>query len=90
MEIADRVQELGIETRAGVHTGECEVIDGKYGGLTVTIGARVAATAGPSEVRVSQTVKDIVAGSGLRFEAAGEHELKGVPDEWRLYAVVAD
>ena len=90
MEIADRVRELGIEIRAGVHTGECEVIDGKYGGLTVTIGARVAATAGPSEVRVSQTVKDIVAGSGLRFQEAGEHELKGVPDEWRLYAVVAD
>ncbi len=88
MEIADRVRGLGIEVRAGVHTGECEVIDGKCGGLTVSIGARVAATAGPSEVRVSQTVKDIVAGSGFRFQEVGEHELKGVPDRWRLYRVV--
>ncbi len=88
MEIVDRVRDLGIEIRAGVHTGECEVIDGKCGGLTVSIGARVAATAGPSEVRVSQTVRDIVAGSGLRFQDAGEHELKGVPDRWRLYRVV--
>ena len=77
-----------MEIRAGVHTGECEVIDGKIGGIAVTIGARIAATAGASEVRISQTVKDLVAGSGLVFEDAGEHELKGVPDRWRLYRVV--
>jgi class 3 adenylate cyclase len=64
------------------------VIDGKFGGLTVSIGARVAALAGPSRVVVSSTVKDLVAGSGLVFEDAGEHELKGVPDRWRLYRVV--
>jgi class 3 adenylate cyclase/pimeloyl-ACP methyl ester carboxylesterase len=88
-EIVQRVRPLGIEVRAGLHTGECEVIDGKYGGLTVTIGARVAARADPSVVLVSQTVKDLVAGSGLHFSDAGEHELKGVPDRWRLYRVDA-
>jgi class 3 adenylate cyclase len=90
LDIALRVQELGIEVRAGVHTGECEIVDGKCTGIAVSIGARVASTAGPSEVRVSQTVKDLVAGSGLTFENAGEHELKGVPDRWRLYAVASD
>jgi class 3 adenylate cyclase len=84
------VRELGIEVRAGVHTGECEVVDGKCTGLTVSIGARVASTAGPSEVRVSQTVKDLVAGSGLSFRDLGEHQLKGVFERWRLYAVLAD
>jgi class 3 adenylate cyclase len=87
-QVVDAVRALGIEIRAGVHTGECELIEGKPGGLTVSIGARVAAEAGPSEVMVSQTVKDLVAGSGLTFEDAGEHELKGVPDRWRLYRVV--
>ncbi len=87
-EVAHKVRDLGIEIRAGVHTGECELIDDKIGGLAVTIGARVAATARPSEVRISQTVKDLVAGSGLSFEDGGEHELKGVPDRWRLYQVV--
>jgi class 3 adenylate cyclase/pimeloyl-ACP methyl ester carboxylesterase len=87
-EIVDRVPDLGIQIRAGVHTGECELIDGKVGGLAVSIGARVASEAGPSEVMVSQTVKDLVAGSGLVFEDAGEHELKGVPDRWRLYRLV--
>jgi len=87
LDIAGRVPELGIEIRAGIHTGECEVIDGKVGGLAVSIGARVAAKAGPSEVLVSQTVRDLVAGSGLTFEDAGEHELKGVPDRWHLYRV---
>ena len=87
-EVAAGVRDLGIEIRAGVHTGECEVIDGKCGGLTVSIGARVSAIAGPSEVVVSQTVKDLVAGSGLTFDDAGEHELKGVPDRWHLYRVV--
>ncbi len=88
-EVAGRVRDLGIEIRAGVHTGECELIDDKPGGIAVSIGARVSALAGPSEVVVSQTVKDLVAGSGLAFEDAGEHELKGVPDRWHLYRVVA-
>jgi pimeloyl-ACP methyl ester carboxylesterase/class 3 adenylate cyclase len=83
--IVDAVTPLGIEVRARVHTGEVETIDGKVGGMAVVIGARVGASAGTSEVLVSQTVKDLVAGSGLTFEDAGEHELKGVPDRWRLY-----
>ena len=87
LEVAERVRDLGIEIRAGVHTGECEVIEGKCGGLTVSIGARVASNAGPGEVLVSQTVKDLVAGSGLSFEEHGVHALKGIPDEWGLYAV---
>jgi class 3 adenylate cyclase len=87
-EVIARVRDLGIEIRAGVHTGECELIDGKCGGLAVSIGARVATTAPPSSIIVSQTVKDLVAGSGLAFEDAGEHQLKGVPDRWRLYRVV--
>jgi class 3 adenylate cyclase len=86
--VVERVRELGIEIRVGVHTGECEVIDGKCAGLTVSIGARVASNAEPSEVLVSRTVKDLVAGSGLAFEDRGEHELKGVPDRWHLYRVV--
>ncbi len=86
--IVSAVAGLGIEVRAGVHTGEVETIDRKVGGMGVVIGARVGASAGPSEVFVSQTVKDLVAGSGLSFEDAGEHELKGVPDRWRLYRVV--
>jgi class 3 adenylate cyclase len=86
-EIVGEVRSLGIQVRAGVHTGECEVIDGKAGGLPVTIGARVMAKATASEVLVSQTVKDLTAGSGIAFEDAGEHELKGVPDRWRLYRV---
>jgi class 3 adenylate cyclase len=88
LEVIERVRELGIEIRVGVHTGECEVIDGKCAGLTVSIGARVASNAEPSEVLVSRTVKDLVAGSGLAFEDRGEHELKGVPDRWHLYRVV--
>ncbi|MGZ8595788.1 MAG: adenylate/guanylate cyclase domain-containing protein [Actinomycetota bacterium] len=83
------VQDLGIEVRAGLHTGECEQIGDKVGGIAVNIGARVAARAGASEVLVSQTVKDLTAGSGLEFEDAGEHDLKGVPDRWRLYRVVS-
>jgi pimeloyl-ACP methyl ester carboxylesterase/class 3 adenylate cyclase len=86
--ILDAVAPLGIEVRAGVHTGEVETIDGKVGGMAVVIGARVGASAGPSEVLVSQTVKDLVAGSGLTFEDVGEYELKGVPDRWRLYRVI--
>jgi class 3 adenylate cyclase/pimeloyl-ACP methyl ester carboxylesterase len=86
-EIIENVRPLGLEIRAGVHTGECRIIDGKVGGIAVVTGARVAHTAGPSEVRVSQTVKDLVAGSGLTFDDAGEHDLKGVPGRWRLYVV---
>jgi class 3 adenylate cyclase/pimeloyl-ACP methyl ester carboxylesterase len=86
-EITRLVRDIGVEVRAGLHTGECEVVDGKVAGLTVTIGARVAALAGPSQVFVSQTVKDLVAGSGVTFLDAGQHTLKGVPDTWRLYRV---
>ena len=85
--IVEHVRELGLEVRAGLHTGECEVVDGKVAGIAVHTGARVAAQAGPSEVLVSSTVRDLVAGSGLRFEDRGAHELKGVPGEWRLFAV---
>jgi class 3 adenylate cyclase len=86
--IVQAVRPLGIEVRAGVHTGEVETIDGKVGGIAVSTGARVAALANASEVLVSQTVKDLVAGSGLLFEDRGARELKGVPGEWHLYAVV--
>ena len=74
--------------RAGLHTGECELLEGKVAGIAVVIGARVAGEAGSGEVLVSQTVKDLVAGSGLAFEERGATELKGVPGEWRLYAAV--
>jgi class 3 adenylate cyclase len=82
------VQPLGLEIRAGVHTGEVDTTGEKVRGIAVTIGARVAAQAGPSEVFVSRTVKDLVAGSGLIFEDIGEHELKGIPDRWQLYRVL--
>ncbi|MEA2557386.1 MAG: hypothetical protein QOG88_924 [Actinomycetota bacterium] len=85
--IVAAVRPLGIEVRVGVHTGEVETIAGKTGGLAVIIGSRIGAAAGASEVLASQTVKDLVAGSGLLFEDAGEHELKGVPDRWHLYRV---
>ena len=89
LDIGARVRDLGIEIRAGVHVGECTLIDGKVSGLPVTIGARIAARAVASEVLVSQTVKDLVPGSGLLFEDTGDHELKGVPDRWHLYRVVS-
>jgi class 3 adenylate cyclase len=85
--IVEQVQSLGLELRAGIHTGECERMEGKLGGIAVPIGARIMSLAGAGEVLVSSTVKDLVAGSGLEFEDRGTHELKGVPDEWRLYAV---
>jgi class 3 adenylate cyclase len=85
--ISESVRELGLEIRAGLHTGECEVMDGKVGGIAVHIGARVAREAQPGEVLVSSTVKDLVAGSGLRFRDRGSAALQGVADEWRLYAV---
>jgi len=83
----DQVSGLGIIVRAGLHTGECRTIDGKIGGLAVSIGARVTSLAGGSEILLSQTVKDLVAGSGLEFAERGEHELKGVPRTWKVYAV---
>jgi class 3 adenylate cyclase len=88
--IVDAVRPLGIEIRAGVHTGEVALEGDDVSGLGVAIGARVGALAGPSEVLVSSTVKDLTAGSGLTFEDAGDHQLKGVPDRWHLYRVVAE
>ena len=85
--ITDAVSTLGLGVRAGLHTGECELLDGKVAGISVALGARVASKAAPGEVLVSQTVKDLVAGSGIAFEDRGAAELKGVPGEWRLYAV---
>lgn len=85
--VSQAIAGLGLEIRAGLHTGECQVVDGKIGGLAVNIGARVAAEARPGEVLVSQTVRDLVVGSGLAFEERGVAELKGVPGEWRLFAV---
>jgi class 3 adenylate cyclase len=87
-DIVDGVLPLGIEVRAGLHIGEVTFERDDVSGIAVHVGARVAASAGPSEVLVSSTVKELVAGSGLSFEDAGEHELKGVPDRWRLYRVV--
>jgi class 3 adenylate cyclase len=85
--IRESLSQLGLEVRAGLHTGECEQVDGKVSGIAVATGARVAARAAPGEILVSQTVKDLVAGSGIAFEERGETELKGVPGQWRLYAV---
>jgi class 3 adenylate cyclase/pimeloyl-ACP methyl ester carboxylesterase len=85
---AEAIERLGIKIRAGLHTGEVEVLGEDVGGVGVAIGARVGALAGPSEVLVSQTVKDLVVGSGFAFADAGEHELKGVPDRWKLYRVI--
>ena len=87
--IRDAVREVGVEVRLGLHTGECEMLDGKVTGIAVAIGARVSARAGAGEVLVSQTVKDLVAGSGIGFEDRGLAELKGVPGEWRLYSVTS-
>ena len=85
--IAEEIRPLGIEVRAGLHTGECEMIDDDVGGIAVHIGARVAALAGAGEVLVSSTVKDLVAGSGLRFGDRGSQSLKGIPGEWHIFAV---
>jgi len=87
--ITEALKELGLEVRAGLHTGECERANGKVGGIAVHIGARVAKEAQASEVLVSSTVKDLVAGSGLQFDERGVAELKGVPGEWRLFSVGA-
>jgi class 3 adenylate cyclase len=85
--IVDEASELGIEIRAGLHTGEIELRGQDIGGIAVHIGQRVSALAGPGEVLVSRTVTDLVAGSGLEFEQRGEHELKGLPGTWAVYAV---
>jgi class 3 adenylate cyclase len=87
--IRDAVQSLGIEVRAGLHTGECEVRGDDIGGIAVHIGARVSALAGANDVLVSSTLRDLVIGSGLEFEDRGAHELKGVPGEWHLFAVAS-
>ena len=88
--IIDAVRPLGIDVRAGLHSGECEVLGDKLGGIAVHIGARVASLAAGGEVLVSNTVKDLVAGSGIGFQSRGVHALKGVPGEWSVFAVVAD
>jgi class 3 adenylate cyclase/pimeloyl-ACP methyl ester carboxylesterase len=89
MAIRDAVQSLGIVVRAGLHTGECEVRGDDIGGIGVHIGARVSALAGPNDVLVSSTLRDLVIGSGLEFEDRGAHGLKGVPGEWRIFAVAS-
>ena len=85
--IRDSVHPFGIQVRSGLHTGEYELMGDDVGGIAVNIGARVGALAGPDEVLVSSTVKDLVAGSGISFKDRGPHELKGVPDTWRLFQV---
>jgi class 3 adenylate cyclase len=89
MAIRDAVQALGVEVRAGLHTGECEIRGDDIGGIGVHIGARVSALAGPNDVLVSSTLRDLVIGSGLEFEDRGTHQLKGVPGEWRLFVVAS-
>jgi class 3 adenylate cyclase len=85
LSIVEAVRPLGIEVRAGVHTGEVETIAGKAGGMAVVIGSRIGALAGPSQVLTSHTVRDLTVGSGIEFADTGEHELKGVTDHWRVY-----
>jgi class 3 adenylate cyclase/pimeloyl-ACP methyl ester carboxylesterase len=89
-EVIQGTRALGLDLRAGVHTGECELVEGKPAGLSVHVGARVSARAAPGEVLVTGTVKDLVAGSEIGFEPRGEHELKGVPGTWSIYAVSND
>jgi class 3 adenylate cyclase len=86
-EIVEQVDPLGLSVRCGLHTGECELLDGDVGGIAVHISARVIALAGGGEVVASSTVKDLVVGSDLDFDERGTHKLRGVPGEWRLYAV---
>ncbi len=84
---SDAVRAIGLEIRAGIHTGEIELAAGDIQGIAVHIGARISSLAGAGEVYVSSTVKDLVTGSGIAFEDRGEHELKGIPGAWRVYAV---
>jgi class 3 adenylate cyclase len=86
-ELVRELRSAGIPIRAGIHTGECEIIDDDIGGVAVHIGARVASLAGEGEILVSSTTKELVLGSGIEFDDRGHHELKGVPDTWRLFAV---
>lgn len=86
--VVESMPDLGLEIRAGLHTGECELFDGKVAGIAVHTGARVASHAQPGEVLVSSTVRDLVAGSGIAFDDRGTHQLEGIPGEWRLFAVV--
>jgi len=88
--IITALRRLGLELRAGLHTGECELVEGKVRGIAVHTGARVAALAQPGEVLVSSTVKDLVAGSGLHFADRGTPPLKGIPGEWQLFAAISD
>lgn len=88
--IVGAVRGLGLQVRAGLHTGECEIVDGKAAGIAVHIGARCASEAAGGEVLVSRTVKDLVAGSGIEFESRGEQELKGGPGRWELLRVLVD
>jgi class 3 adenylate cyclase len=88
--IRDSLLELGIDTRAGLHTGECELVGDDVGGMAVHIGARVLGSAGAGEILVSSTVKELVVGSGITFDARGSHALKGAPGEWALFAVADD
>jgi class 3 adenylate cyclase len=83
------LEALGIEVRCGIHTGEMEILDDDVAGLAVHIAARISALAGPSEVLVSRTVKDLVAGTGIDMTSRGTHTLKGVPDEWEIYEVIS-
>lgn len=87
--IIEETRQIGVDIRAGLHTGEIEIVGNDVAGIAVHIGQRVSALAGPCEVLVSRTVTDLVAGSGLAFEQRGEHELKGVPGRWQLYAVTS-
>jgi class 3 adenylate cyclase len=85
--VAAAVPDLGLNLRIGLHTGECELVGNDLAGIAVHIAARIEALAQPGEILASSTVKDLVVGSGLRFGDRGEHELRGVPDRWRLFAV---
>ncbi len=85
--VRDALRQIGIDVRAGIHTGECEIVAGKIAGIAVNVGARIASLAGPAEVLTSSTVKDLVAGSGIEFEDRGEHELRGIPGAWRVFAI---
>jgi class 3 adenylate cyclase len=87
--IRDTVHSLGLEVRSGLHTGECQVAGSKVTGIAVHTGARIAAAARPQEILVSGTVRDLVAGSGIGFDDRGSHALKGVPGDWRLFAVTS-